>query len=88
MRPQPGSGGRAGAKGSWGVGGMHQRDVAAVVDAGHSGAEQVWNEDEAREGDEHEDDEHEDDEHEDEDEDEDGAPAVVVDHVVTSDAAG
>ena len=62
--------------------------AVAVVDAGHSGAEQVWNEDEAREGDEHEDDEHEDDEHEDEDEDEDGAPAVVVDHVVTSAAAG
>ncbi len=53
--------------------------VATIVDAGHSGAEQVWNED---------DDDGRGDEDEDEDDDEDGAPArPEIEVVVVSDVA-
>lgn len=59
----------------------------AVVDAGHSGAKQVWNEDEDEEDEgEHEGD---DESHDEGDEsDEDGAPVIVVDHVVGAENAG
>ncbi|MCB1000001.1 MAG: DUF2231 domain-containing protein [Ilumatobacteraceae bacterium] len=55
---------------------------ATVVQAGHSGAEQVWDE-----GD-HDDADHDDEDHDDEDHDADGAPLVVVTDPVGVDAAG